>query len=328
MDRTKKLAITAMVAALLSATGMSSAMAVRPDDNEKIMICHATGNGDYQLIEVDRDAWDEHESAHSDHELDQVAEEHDGEFSCPDDGPGGDDDDDDDDDDDAEVADCTASSTSGDSTQSQDGLVNVGNINLGLNNLLGNLLCQSNVGNGLGIAVIGDAVGGLLGDDDSGDGGCIASSEAGDSEQEQEGLINVGNINLGLNNLAGNALCQSDVLNGGAISVLGHAVGGDLVGDESDGGCIASSDSDDSEQEQEGAINVGNINVGGNNLLGNALCQADLLNGLAVSVLGTAVGTGGELLSGGPLGLLSGVGYLVPGIMADVNVVAGLLLSL
>ena len=53
-----------------------------------------------------------------------------------------------------------------------------------------------------------------------------------------------------------------------------------------------------------------------------------MLNGLAVSVLGTAVGAGDGLLSSGPLGLLGGVGYLVPGIMADVTVVAGLLLSL
>ena len=119
------------------------------------------------------------------------------------------------------------------------------------------------------------------------------------------------------------------MLNGGAVSVIGGAVGGDLFdGDGDSDGCIASSDSGDSEQEQEGAINVGNINVGGNNLLGNALCQADLLNGLAVSVIGPAVGAGGGLLSSGPLGLLSGVGYLVPGIMADVTVVAGLLLSL
>jgi len=167
-------------------------------------------------------------------------------------------------------------------------------------------------------------------DDDDGDGDddCIASSSSGDSTQSQSGLINVGNINLGLNNLLGNALCQSDVLNGGAVSVIGGALGGDLVDGDDDGDCIASSVSGDSEQEQEGAINVGNINVGGNNLLGNALCQSDVLNGLAVSVIGTAVGGGSGLLSSGPLGLLSGVGYLVPGIMADVTVVAGLLLSL
>jgi hypothetical protein len=45
-------------------------------------------------------------------------------------------------------------------------------------------------------------------------------------------------------------------------------------------------------------------------------------------VLGTAVGAGGGLLSSGPLGLLGGVGFLVPSVLADVDVVAGLLLSL
>ncbi|HEX6379869.1 MAG TPA: hypothetical protein VF180_01360, partial [Acidimicrobiia bacterium] len=166
--------------------------------------------------------------------------------------------------------------------------------------------------------------------EDDDDENCSAESSSGNSTQSQSGLINVGNLNLGLNNLLGNLLCQSNVGNGLGVAVLGSALGGDLLGDadDSDGGCIASSDSGDSEQEQEGAINVGNINVGGNNLLGNALCQADLLNGLAVSVIGPAVGAGGGLLSSGPLGLLSGVGYLVPGIMADVTVVAGLLLSL
>jgi len=50
---------------------------------------------------------------------------------------------------------------------------------------------------------------------------------------------------------------------------------------------------------------------------------------LAVSLIGPAIGGGGTgLLTSGPLGLLSGTGYLVPGIMADVTVVAGLLLSL
>ena len=330
MHRAKKIAITATAVVLLSATGMSSALAERPDhDHDKITICHRTFSDKhpYVKIEISENAREAHENHPNPPGRPDIFDLEPGE-DCP--GPtspppppppgGGDDEDGDD---------CIASSSSGDSTQSQSGLINVGNINLGLNNLLGNLLCQSNVGNGLGIAVIGDALGGFVGDDDSGDGTCLAEDISGDSEQEQEGLVNVGNLNLGLNNLAGNALCQSNVLNGGAVSVLGTAVGGDLFGDDdSDGDCIASSESGNSEQEQEGAINVGNINVGGNNLLGNALCQSDVLNGLAVSVLGTAVGTGGGLMSSGPLGLLSGVGYLVPGIMSDVTVVAGLLVSL
>jgi hypothetical protein len=259
MHRAKKMVIAATAAALLSASGMSSALANRPDDNDNITICHATGsesNPSYQLITVDEDEVDDH----SDHEDDLIpAPEDDGVPFCPSGGttPPGEEDPDDDDDG------CIASSSSGDSTQSQSGLINVGNINLGLNNLLGNLFCQSNVGNGLAVALIGDAFGGDLDGDDDSDGDCIADDDSGDSEQEQEGLVNVGNLNLGLNNLLGNAFCQSNVL-----------------------------------------------------------------NGLAVSVIGTAVGGGSGLLSSGPLGLLSGVGYLVPGVMADVNVVASLLLSL
>jgi hypothetical protein len=329
MHRRKKLIVTATAAALLMAAGSSSAMAVRgndPDDNGppgKVTICHATGSetNPYQRINVSENAAEAHD--HHQHDEDLFFEDDDNTEPCPTtpptEPPGGGNGDDDD-------ADCSAESESGDSTQSQSGLVNVGNINLGLNNLLGNAFCQSL--NGLAVAVIGDALGGHVGDDDSGDASCLADDVSGDSEQEQEGLINVGNINVGGNNLLGNAFCQS--LNGPAVAVIGDAVAGDLFdgdGDEDgDGDCIASSDAGDSEQEQDGGVNVGNINVGGNNLLGNAFCQS--LNGLAVSVIGTAVGGGSGLLSSGPLGLLSGVGYLVPSVMADVDVVAGLLLSL
>jgi hypothetical protein len=333
MHRTKKITVTAMVATLLMSAGVSSASAERGNE-DNVYVCHEAppGSERYVLIRVDENGRDGNDVDHGGHEgdINPAPEDADGDPYCPEDAspppppppPPVEDDDEN----------CSAESSSGDSTQSQSGLINVGNLNLGLNNLLGNLLCQSNVGNGLAVSVIGGALGGDLvdGDGDSDD-DCIASSDSGDSEQEQEGLINVGNINLGLNNLLGNALCQSDVLNGGAVSVIGGALGGDLVdGDgDSDDDCIASSDSGDSEQEQEGAVNVGNINVGGDNLLGNALCQADVLNGLAVSLIGPAIGGGGTgLLTSGPLGLLSGTGYLVPGIMADVTVVAGLLLSL
>lgn len=37
---------------------------------EKVNICHSGNGKNYESIEVDKDAWDEHESAHSDHEFD------------------------------------------------------------------------------------------------------------------------------------------------------------------------------------------------------------------------------------------------------------------
>jgi hypothetical protein len=402
MHRTKKMVVTATAAALLSAAGMSSAMASRPDDNnhEKITICHRTfsDKNPYVKITISENARQAHENHPNPPGRPDI-------IPAPASGcptgpttppPPGDDNDDES---------CIASSGSGDSTQSQHGLINVGNINLGLNNALGNLFCQSNVGNGLAIAGIGHALGGYVGDDDSGDGSCVADDFSGDSDQEQEGLVNVGNLNLGLNNVLGNAFCQSNVLNGLAVAGIGHALAGDLGGDDSGSGdCIASSGSGDSEQEQGGLVNVGNLNVGGNNLLANAFCganvlngvavagigealggyvgdddsgdggciadstsgdsdqdqflgvnvgninagandllanafcQADVLNGAAVSVIGPAVGGSGLLgsgllgtgiLSGSPLDIL---GYstsgLVPGITADVSVVAGILLYL
>lgn len=50
---------------------------------DKIEICHATGNGGFVIVDVDKDAWDEHNSAHSDHEFDVPAVD----GLCPDDNP-------------------------------------------------------------------------------------------------------------------------------------------------------------------------------------------------------------------------------------------------
>jgi hypothetical protein len=292
MHRTKKIVVTATAAALLSAAGMSSAMASRTDDhgNDKVTICHRTGSdkNPYVMITISENAVQAHKRHPAIHGRSDIFPTPGNPItSCPtgDDGnpppPPVDDDDEG----------CIASSGSGDSTQSQHGLINVGNINLGLNNALGNLFCQSNVGNGLAIAGIGHALGGYVGDDDSGDGSCVSDDFSGDSDQEQEGLVNVGNLNLGLNNVLGNAFCQSNVLNGLAVAGIGHALAGDLGGDDSGAGdCIASSGSGDSEQEQEGLVNVGNLNVGGNNLLANAFCGANVLNGVAVAGIGEAVG--------------------------------------
>lgn len=62
-----KQVIIALVALLVLTT---PAFASRNDDNKKVNICH-TGNGEnWESVKVDKDAWDEHDSAHSDHELD------------------------------------------------------------------------------------------------------------------------------------------------------------------------------------------------------------------------------------------------------------------
>lgn len=102
-------------------------------------------------------------------------------------------------------------------------------------------------------------------------------------------------------------------------------------GGEDHHGCIASSESGDSTQTQHGFVNVGNINLGLNNVLGNAFCQADVVNGLAVSLIGPALGgssLGSGLLSGGPLGLLSGAPeYLLSGLTTDIRVLASVLVQ-
>jgi hypothetical protein len=46
----------------------ASAQDAAPD--HKIDICHYTGNGGYVVVQVDKNAWDTHTSAHSDHEMD------------------------------------------------------------------------------------------------------------------------------------------------------------------------------------------------------------------------------------------------------------------
>jgi hypothetical protein len=327
MHRTKKMTVATTGVALLMAAGMSSAMATsngNGNGNEKVTICHRTGSdtNPYVTITISKSALPAHHNHPDINGRGDIFPPDVPATGCP--GgpitpPG----------EDQNGDDCIASSGSGDSTQSQHGLVNVGNINLGLNNLLGNGFCHSNVGNGLAIAGIGHALGGYVGSD-SGDGDCFVESLSGNSSQEQEGLVNVGNLNLGLNNPLGNGFCQSNVLNGLAIAGIGDALAGDVGSDSGDGDCIASSLSGDSDQDQDGAVNVGNINVGGNNLLANAFCQSDVLNGLAVSLIGPAYGASslGSGLLGGPAGILSGgPGFLLSGLTTDVQVLANVLVQ-
>jgi hypothetical protein len=148
-------------------------------------------------------------------------------------------------------------------------------------------------------------------DDDDAARNCSAESESGDSEADQEGLVNVGNVNLNLGNLGANALCQSSLLNSLTASVLGFATGGDSAGGGSAEGCSVESESGDSDADQDGLVNVGNVNVNAGNLASNLLCQSDVLDNAVVSVLGESVSGlnpfGGGLLLGGlddVLGLL------------------------
>lgn len=60
---------------------VSPVFATKPE-NIKVNVCHQTGSesNPYVSVEVDKDAWDEHESAHSDHEGDFLITEN---TPCP-----------------------------------------------------------------------------------------------------------------------------------------------------------------------------------------------------------------------------------------------------
>ena len=160
---------------------------------------------------------------------------------------------------------------------------------------------------------------------------CIASSTSSNSTGNQTGLINVGNVDVDLANAAANLLCQASVANNPAITLIGDAFGG-VTGLGSAEGCFADSISTNSTGDQTGAVNVGNVDVDAANAAASALCQASVLDGLAVSLIGPASGgssLGSGLLSGGPLGLLSGgPGWLLSGLTTDVTVLANVLVTL
>lgn len=148
----------------------------------------------------------------------------------------------DDDDADADADDdgsCTVEqengSTNSTGNSDQDGLININNIALqGLNlDVAGNLLCQADFLNDLGVAVIGD----ILGDDDTdtdADDDAAATDSECSTEQENTsdndtgtsvmgGLLNLNNIALQGDNVAvlSNGLCGSIFLNDILVSILG-----------------------------------------------------------------------------------------------------------
>jgi hypothetical protein len=320
MHRTKKVTVTAIAVTLLMAGGVSSAQAAR---GERVTICHATGSASnpYVLITVSERAFDgEGRSDHKNHQdkKDLFPVPPGGCPGGPGPGPGP-----------GDGHGCSATSSTSNSTGDQTGLINVGNVNVGLDNLLANLLCQANVLNGPAISVIGDAIGGITGSG-SGD-GCTADSSTENSTGDQTGLVNVGNVNVDLGNTAANLLCQANVLNGPAIAVIGDAIGGGITGASGSGdSCTADSVTVNDTGDQFGLVNLGNLNVDAGNLAANALCQVSVLDGPAVSVIGPAFGgsTLGTGFLSSPLGLLSGApGYLLSGITTDIDVLASVLLQ-
>ena len=286
-------------------TGAASAARSNDNDNQKVTICHRTRSASNPWVEisVDEHAVQRHIDRHGDFVVSSTRPCPPGSTTPPPPPPPGDGDDD---------QDCSSENSSGNSTGNQSGLVNIGNISL--DNLGSNALCQSNLLNGLTLGLLGQAFGG--GGDSDADGGCSSSNDSGNSTGNQSGLVNVGNVSV--NNLGSNLLCQADIANNLTAAVLGTAFGG---GDDAgtDEGCTSENSSGNDTGDQYGLVNAGNVSV--DNLGSNLLCQADILNNLTASVLGTSVG-GGSFGSGL---LTGGLGGLLSGLTTDVNVLANVL---
>ena len=74
--------ITGIILSLVSTLLFVTPALATSEQSEKVSICHATAseNNPYVSVEVDKDAWDEHSSAHSDHVNDFLITE---ETPCP-----------------------------------------------------------------------------------------------------------------------------------------------------------------------------------------------------------------------------------------------------
>jgi hypothetical protein len=152
-----------------------------------------------------------------------------------------------------------------------------------------------------------DEVGDDDDDEEEADSNCSAEDRSGDSEVEQSGLVNLGNINLNLGNLLSNGLCQSNILNNLTAALLGGAFGGGEFESGSAEGCSAESHSGNSTADQEGLVNIGNVNLNAGNLASNLLCQSNIANNATVAVLGTAISGGGSDDDGDDDGGLLGI---------------------
>jgi hypothetical protein len=153
----KKATVITTGMAMLMALGTSSAIANR-GDNHKETICHATGSATNPFVRINVSEHSAKAYRHHQHGEDDFLGRDDANvLQCDPPVPPVDDNDDDDT---TEPGNCSAESTSGDSTAVQSGLVNVGNVNLNLGNLGSNLLCQSDIVSNLTASVLGTALGG------------------------------------------------------------------------------------------------------------------------------------------------------------------------
>jgi hypothetical protein len=304
LHRSKKITVTSMALALLMASGVSTAMAAR--NNDKITICHATGSptNPYVRINVSENSAKAH--GHRQHAGDEFLGE-----------------------DNANTKQCRTTPPGDDHTDTICHYVEVTDTYDKIrvdsdapeahahDSHIDDVIYRSDDNNSK------DCPEGT--DEDEGD-NCSASSSSGDQTADQRGLVNVGNVDLGLDNLGANALCQSSVLNNVTAAVLGTATGGSTSG-SGDEGCTADSTDGDSSATQAGLVNVGNVgnvDVNAANAAANLLCQSEILDNLTVSVLGSSFGGssfGSGLLGGGLNGLLTGL-------TADVSVLASVLVLL
>lgn len=221
-------------------------------------------------------------------------------------------------DDDGDGAGCSASQDNDSDNETgdaeQQGLVNLNNVAVQGNNIgVGsNLLCGGNFLNDLVAGILGGAVGGDgdFSDDGGADDGCSVEMDNGSDNETGDTLsggtvANVNNVAVQGNNIdvLGNALCDSNFLNGLTGGILGFADGDDdddddfdAAGRDDDGdhdaSCSTSMSNDSENSTGEsilgGLLNLNNLAVQGNNVgvLSNGLCGSIFLNDVLVSVLG------------------------------------------
>lgn len=197
----------------------------------------------------------------------------------------------------------------------QNGLVNGNNVAVQGNNIGvgGNALCGSNFANDVVAGILGTAIGGD--GDHSRNGGADGCTTEADNDSDNETgdsiqggtVANVNNVAVQGNNIdvLGNALCDSNFLNGLTAGILGGAFQGDNDGHDRDhdgfrksdrdhdaANCSVDmdngSDNDTGDSLLGGLLNLNNLAVQGNNVevLGNGLCGSIFLNDVLVSVLG------------------------------------------
>lgn len=148
------------------------------------------------------------------------------------------------------------------------------------------------------------------------DHGCSSMNSSDDETSDQSGLVNVASISA--DNLGSNVLCQSNLLNGLTVGVLGDAFGGYSTGAAGGDGCSSDNLAVNNTNDQFGLVNVGNISV--DNLASNGLCQANIANNPTAAVLGTALG-GDDAMAGNLLDGFLGLGTPNVGVLAHLSAI-------